>query len=259
MAKWDDKHMYNWIGWMRSIIALHKKVEDWCFIKYSFLRYMVFGLNLTFGSILKYTLIGLISIPQSFEWIMANLIEAIDYLIVNNNKEEDSRQFRTLLGVVMAFAFVLPYAITWGLPNLISEVRKGRVERRLEEQAETLRQVEEDRRRWEHLDRLEQTREDLGRYLRATRDRGVKAKDFKPKYYVAPHIFNREHKTLFVSPGVYTRDEFVVVEEREGNVNRAYVRRVAAQRRRQLEGRTDIEDGYFINIRGESMISNRDE
>jgi hypothetical protein len=91
------------------------------------------------------------------------------------------------------------------------------------------------------------------------RVRNVKATDFTPKYYVAPHIFNREHKTLFVSPGVYTRDEFVVIQHREGNVNRAYVRREATQRRRLLGSRTDIEDGYFINISGESMISNRDE
>jgi len=224
MAKWDDKHMYNWIGWMRSIIALHKKVEDWCFIKYSFPRYMVFGLNLTFGSILKYTLIGLMSIPQTFEWIMANLIEAIDYLIVNNNKDEDSRQLRVLIGFVMAFAFVLPYAITWGLPNVISKGIKKRKEKL--ESTQRMRDVitrDEVRERW-----------GIAVPPPPQRSRGVKVKDFTPKYYVAPHIFNREHKTLFVSPGVY-----IVVEEREGNVNRAYVRRVATQRRRQLESETE--------------------
>jgi hypothetical protein len=249
MAKWDDKHMYNWIGWMRSIIALHKKVEDWCFIKYSFPRYMAFYLNLTFGSLLKYTLVGLMAIPQSFEWIMANLIEFIDHLIENNNKEEDSRQFRTLVGVVMAFAFVLPFAITWGLPNVISDGIKKRKEKL--ESTQRMRDVitrDEVRERW-----------GITVPPPPQQSRGVKAKDFKPKYYVAPHIFNREHKTLFVSPGVYTRDEFVVIQHREGNVNRAYVRREATQRRRQLGSRSDIEDGYFINIRGESMISNRDE
>ena len=94
MAKWDDKHMYNWVGWMRSISALHKKVDDWCFIKYSFPRFMAFYLTLTLGSILKYTLIGLMSIPQTIEWIMANIIDGVDYLIVNNNKEED-QYYRT--------------------------------------------------------------------------------------------------------------------------------------------------------------------
>lgn len=220
MAKWDDKHMYNWIDWMRSIIALHKKVEDWCFIKCSFPRFMAFYLNLTFGSLLKYTLVGLMAIPQSFEWIIALLMGW-----VNKEMERDALDSIRGLPVIMVTLFILiPYVITWGLPKLIQEVRKRRVERRLEEQAETLRQVEEGRRRWEHLDGLEQTREDLGRYLRATRDRGVKAKDFKPKYYVAPHIFNREHKTLFVSPGVYTRDEFVVTQHREGNTSTARVR-----------------------------------
>jgi hypothetical protein len=227
MAKWNDKHTYNWIGWMMSISALHKKAEDWCFIKYSFPRYMAFCLNLTFGSLLKYTLVGLMAIPQSFEWSMALLMGWVD-------KEMDRDALDSIrdLPVIMVTLFILiPYVVTWGLPKLIQEVRKRRVEvrkrrveRRLEEQAETLRQVEEDRRRWEHLDGLEQTREDLGRYLRATRDRGVKAKDFKPKYYVAPHIFNREHKTLFVSPGVYTRDEFVVTQHREGNTSTARVR-----------------------------------
>jgi len=231
MAKWDDKHMYNWIGWMRSISALHKKVEDWCFIKYSFPRYM---LNLTFGSLLKYTLVGLMAIPQTFEWIMANLIEVIDYLIVNNNEEEDSRQFGTIVGVVMAFAFVLPYAITWGLPNVISDGIKKRKEKL--ESTQRMRDVitrDEVRERWGIT------------VPPPIRVRNVKAKDLTPKYYVAPHIFNREHKTLFVSPGVYTRDEFVVVEEREGNVSRACVRREATQRRRQLESETDREDGYF--------------
>jgi hypothetical protein len=186
---------------------------------------MVFGLNLTFGSILKYTLVGLMAIPQTFEWIMANLIEVLDYLIVNNNKEEDSRQFRTLLGVVMAFAFVLPYAITWGLPNVISKgIKKRKVKLESTQRMRDVITRDEVRERW-----------GIAVPPPPQRSRGVKAKDFKPKYYVAPHIFNREHKTLFVSPGVYTRDEFVVVEEREGNVNRAYVRRVAAQRRRQLE------------------------
>jgi uncharacterized membrane protein len=237
MAKWDDKHMYNWVGWMRSISALHKKVEDWCFIKYSFPRFMAFYLTLTFGSLLKYILIGLMAIPQTIEWVMANIIEVVDYLIVGNPENEDSRQFRTLLGVVMAFAFVLPYAITWGLPNLISEGIKKRKEKL------------ESRQRMRDVITRDEVRERWGIAVPPPpqRSRGVKVKDFKPKYYVAPHIFNREHKTLFVSPGVYTRDEFVVVEEREGNVNRAYVRRVATQRRRQLESE---EEGGDMPWRG---------
>jgi hypothetical protein len=188
------------------------------------------------------------SILKTFEWVMANLIEFIDHLIENNNKEEDSRQFRTLVGVVMAFAFVLPYAITWGLPNVISDGIKKRKEKLGNTQ------------RMRDVITRDEVRERWGIAVPPPiRVRNVKAKDFTPKYYVAPHIFNREHKTLFVSPGVYTRDEFVVIQHREGNVNRAYVRREATQRRRLLGSRTDIEDGYFINISGESMISNRDE
>ena len=53
--------------------------------------------------------------------------------------------------------------------------------------------------------------------------------------------------TIFVSPGVYTRDEFRIVQHREGNVVRTYV-----TDREDYINRTDMEDGYFINI-------NRDE
>ena len=246
MAKWDDKHMYNWVGWMRSIIALHKKVEDWCFITYSFPRFTVFYLNLTFGSLLKYTLIGLMAIPQTIEWIMANIIDGVDYLIVNNNKEEDARQLRVLIGVVMAFAFVLPYAITWGLPNLISENIKRRKEKKANRIVvmETIREsVIEDLNPWEVTNR---NREEMFRGIMAQlrRDR---TKDFTPKKKIKAHNFNTERKTRYVSPGVYTRDEFRIVQHREGNVVRTYV-----TDREDYISRTDMEDGYFINI-------NRDE
>jgi hypothetical protein len=246
MAKWDDKHMYNWVGWMRSISALYKKVEDWCFIEYSFPRYMAFGLNLTFGSILKYTLIGLMAIPQTIEWIMANIIEGVDYLIVNNNKEEDARQLRVLIGVVMAFTFVLPYAITWGLPNLISEIIKRRKEKKANRRVvmETIRDsVIEDLNPWEVTNRSSDERfRNIMVQLR--RDR---TKDFTPKKDIKAHKFNTERKVRYVSPGVYTRDEFRIVQHREGNVVRTYV-----TDRENYINRTNMEDGYFINI-------NRDE
>ena len=244
MAKWDDKHMYNWVGWMRSISALHKKVEDWCIIEYSFPRYMAFGLNLTFGSILKYTLVGLMAIPQTFEWIMANIIEGIDYLIVNNNKEEDARQLRVLIGVVMAFAFVLPYAITWGLPNLISEKIKKHKEKRSNRRRAVIENITEsvieDLSRWQQQDTIDGL-------LRSLRERGRVYKDFTPKKDIKAHNFNTERKSIYVSPGVYTRDEFRIVQRREGNVVRTYV-----TDREDYINRTNMEDGYFINI-------NRDE
>jgi hypothetical protein len=249
MAKWDDKHMYDWLGWMRSLINVHERINVWTVSPTKAYKFPIFMANIVILAPVIFFIVGLMSILKTFEWVMANLIEFIDHLIENNNKEEDSRQFRTLVGVVMAFAFVLPYAITWGLPNVISDGIKKRKEKL--ESTQRMRDVitrDEVRERW-----------GITVPPPPQQSRGVKAKDFKPKYYVAPHIFNREHKTLFVSPGVYTRDEFVVIQHREGNVNRAYVRREATQRRRQLGSRSDIEDGYFINIRGESMISNRDE
>ena len=249
MAKWDDKHMYDWLGWMRSLINVHERINVWTVSPTKAYKFPIFMANIVILAPVIFFIVGLMSILKTFEWVMANLIEFIDHLIENNNKEEDSRQFRTFVGVVMAFAFVLPYAITWGLPNVISDGIKKRKEKLGNTQ------------RMRDVITRDEVRERWGITVPPPpqQSRGVKAKDFKPKYYVAPHIFNREHKTLFVSPGVYTRDEFVVIQHREGNVNRAYVRREATQRRRLLGSRTDIEDGYFINIRGESMISNRDE
>ena len=212
--------MYDWLGWMRSLINVRERINDWTVSPKKVYKFPIFMTNNVILAPILFFIVGLMVILKTFEWSMALLMGWV-------NKEMDRDALDSIRGlpVIMVTLFILiPYAVTWGLPKLIQEVRKGRVERRLEEQAETLRQVEEDRRRWEHLDGLEQTREDLGRYLRATRDRGVKAKDFKPKYYVAPHIFNREHKTLFVSPGVYTRDEFVVTQHREGNTSTARVR-----------------------------------
>lgn len=220
MAKWEDKHMYDWLGWMRSLINVRERINDWTVSPKKAYKFPIFMANNVILAPILFFIVGLMTMMKTVEWSMALLMGW-----VNKEMDRDALDGLKAFPVLMVTLFILiPYAVTWGLPKLIQEVRKGRVERRLEEQAETLRQVEEDRRRWEHLDGLEQTREDLGRYLRATRDRGVKAKDFKPKYYVAPHIFNREHKTLFVSPGVYTRDEFVVTQHREGNTSTARVR-----------------------------------
>ena len=220
MAKWEDKHMYDWLGWMRSLINVRERINDWTVSPKKAYKFPIFMANNVILAPILFFIVGLMTMMKTVEWSMALLMGW-----VNKEMDRDALDGLKAFPVLMVTLFILiPYAVTWGLPKLIQEVRKGRVERRLEEQAETLRQVEEDRRRWEHLDGLEQTREDLGRYLRSTRDRGVKAKDFKPKYYVAPHIFNREHKTLFVSPGVYTRDEFVVTQHREGNTSTARVR-----------------------------------
>jgi hypothetical protein len=236
MATWDDKHMYNWMGAMSFVTTIHDKILYITMETRNLMGLIGFIMATVIGFPIRYFMVGLISIPQSFEWIMANLIEVLDRQIVNNNKDEDSKQFRTLLGVVMAFAFVLPYAITWGLPNLISKGIKKRKEKL------------ESRQRMRDVITRDEVRERWGIAVPPPpqRNRGVKAKDFKPKKHLVPHNFNREHKTLFVSPGVYTRDEFVVVEEREGNVNRAYVRRVATQRRRQLESEEEGERGRGI-------------
>lgn len=241
--------MYNWVGWMRSISALHKKVEDWCFIKYSFPRFMAFYLTLTLGSLLKYTLVGLMAIPQTIEWIMANIIEGVDYIMVGNLGNEDVRQLRTLLGFVMAILFVLPYVTTWGLPKLISEVIKKRKEKKANRRRVVMEDirvsVNEDLNHWDitNGDREEMFRNIM---VRLRRDR---SKDFTPKKKIKAHNFNTERKSIYISPGVYTRDEIRIVHrpDREGNVVRTYV-----TDREDYINRTNMEDGYFINInRGE--------
>ena len=230
MAKWEDKHMYDWLGWMRSISALHKKVEDWSLINYSFPRFMAFGLNLTFGSILKYTLIGLMAIPQTFEWIMRNIGDGVNKpgKVRGEGIKYHIRDFTYVMLVLLGLFVVIPFTLTWGLPNLISENIKGRKEKRSNRRRAVIENirvsVNEDLSRWQQQDTIDGL-------LRSLRERGRVYKDFTPKKDIKAHKFNTERKSIYISPGVYTRDEFRIVQHREGNTSTA---RVARRNRRYI-------------------------
>jgi hypothetical protein len=220
MAKWDDKHMYDWLGWMRSLINVHERINVWTVSPTKAYKFPIFMANNVILAPVIFFIVGLMVILKTFEWSMALLMGW-----VNKEMERDALDSIRGLPVIMVTLFILiPYAVTWGLPKLIQEVRQGRVERRLQKHLEILEQVGEDRRRWEHLDRLEQAREHLERQLRAARevhdalDRRDR-EDFRPRKIIKLHQFGDTPKIR-----IFTRDEFVVTQHREGNTSTARVR-----------------------------------
>jgi hypothetical protein len=196
MAKWDDKHMYNWMGAMSFVTAIHAKILNIAMETRNLMGFIGFMMTTIIGFPIRYFMVGLMAIPQTFEWIMANLIEFIDYLISGNSEDEDSRQFRTIVGLLMALAFVLPYAMTWGLPDVVLKLVRKHKEKL--GSAQRMRDVI--------------TRDEVLRNWGITvppppqRSRGVKAKDFKPKKYLVSHKFNKERKERYITPGVYIRE-----------------------------------------------------
>ena len=227
MATWDDKHMYNWIGWMRSLINVRERINDWTLSpeadSINVYKFPIFIANNFILSPVLFFIVGLMAIPQTFEWIMANIIEGTDYLIVANPGHEGVRQLRVLLGLVIAFALVLPYVMTWGLPNLKSVSIKKHEEKRWNRRRaviENIREsVNEDLSRWQQQDTINEL-------LRNVREQRRTYKDFTPKKDIKAHKFNTERKSIYISPGVYTRDEFrmahvrTYVTDREDYINR---------------------------------------
>lgn len=225
MVRWDDKHMYNWIGWMRSLLAMRENINDWTVSPKKAYKFPIFMANNTILSPILFVIVGIMSMLQTIEWLMVLIMRWV-------NKETDRDALDGIKGfpVVMVTLFILiPYAVTWGLPRLIQEVRQNRVEKRLQRYAEALEQVEEDRRRWERLDGLEQAREQLEQQLRAAReihdalDRRKK-NDFRPRKIIKLHQFGDTPKLR-----IFTRDEFVIERNRVGNTSTA---RVARRNRR---------------------------
>ena len=212
MATWDDKHMYNWLGWMRSLINVRERINDWTVSPKKAYKFPIFIANNVILSPVLFFIVGIMSMLQTFEWIMANIIEGTDYLIVgnreiivDNHEDEGVRQLRTLLGIVIAFALVLPYAITWGLPNIISENIKRHKEKRLNLQQDSIEAINEpliQRRREEILQR------EIEHYLNA-----LDSNKIRPKKYIKAHKFDTERKSIYVSPGVYIMDEFVITQQ----------------------------------------------
>ena len=253
MVRWDDEHMYNWIGWMRSLLAMRENIDDWTVSPKKVYKFPVLMANNLIISPLVLLALILMTIPQTIEWSMSLLMRWV-------NKEMERGALDSIKGlpVVMATLFILiPYTVTWGLPKLIGEIKQRRVEKRLQKQAEdmeTLReQIAEDRRRWEHRDdSIRRAQEELER-LTASRHK----KDFKPKKEIKAHSLVKS-PLVFRSPGVRVREtdhgfisvdnafgyipDTLTVEERGWRVSTT----ARVRRSRQIRDR-----GYYNNIGNE--------
>lgn len=226
--------MYDWLGWMRSLINVRERINEWTVSPKKAYKFPIFMANNVILAPVLFVIVGLMAMMKTFEWSMALIMRWV-------SKEMDRDALDSIRGfpvVIVTLFILIPYAVTWGLPRIIQEVRQNRVERRLEEQAETLQQVEEDSRRWERLDGLEQAREELERQLRVAReihdalDRRKKGEDFRPRKIIKLHQFGDTPRIR-----IFTRDEFVIERNRVGNTSTA---RVARRNRR-----------YNINIDNE--------
>ena len=232
MTRWDDTYIYNWIGWMRSVYNLHDKINQ---LADKHDNFPIFFLNMTLGSVVMYILIGLMSIPQTFEWIMGNVVELIDRIIsVNDNNNIDTKAFRAFIGIVMAFALILPYALTWCLPNVILNLIKRRKEKRLKLQQELLNNhreaVNESLRQWDY--NTQRRREEiLERQIRTTQQilDALETNKITPKKTLKAHKF--DDKPEVVVP--VTRCAPVVLNRRG---------RIAREMDRQQRG-------YYNNLR----------
>lgn len=201
MAKWDDKHMYNWIGWMRSLYDLPKKVHQWSINEIEPHRFIVFVLNTLVLYPLCYTALSLMLIPQTFEWLMRNIGDEVNDL-GKGRSEGIKHNIKEFTYVMIALFILIPYTVTWGIPKLIEEIKQRRVEKRLQKQAEELRQA----RRWENIrDSVNRSREELERQQRIIREWRIdieRKEDFRPKKQIKHHQFGDTPKIR-----IFTRDE----------------------------------------------------
>jgi len=131
MAKWGDRHMYNWMGWIHKVYDIYDKINEWTVTPTSPPKFAIFTLNITVGSILLGLLTGLMLIPQTIEWIMKNLMDEVNKL--GNNKDKGIKHnIKEFTYIMMALFVLLPYTITWGLPKLIMEKREEKMADTLE-------------------------------------------------------------------------------------------------------------------------------
>ncbi len=170
MAKWSEKHMYNWTGWIDSVANTYTKINEWTVT--SPFGFLVFTLNITVGSTLLGLIIGLMMLPQTLEWIMRNIIDEVEKL-GKGRGEGIKHTIREFTYVMLAIFVLIPYAITWGLPKLIIEHRGNKRLERL--QTLNRHHREEDISRWDDInDRVIRVRREL-------------RKDFTPKRELKAH------------------------------------------------------------------------
>jgi len=192
MTKWDDKHMYNWIGWMRSLLAMRENINDWATSPKKTYKFPIFMANNLIISPLVLFAIFLMAIPQTIEWAMANLISWVNHELLHNNVLDGLKGFPLLM---VTLFILIPYIVTWGLPKLIGEIIQRRVVKRLKKQEDELRQNGEDRRQWGTI---------VDGVIREQALTPRHKNDFKPKKRIKVHSLKEKKGHIFVSPGVYT-------------------------------------------------------
>lgn len=223
MVRWDDEHMYNWIGWMRSLLAMRENIDDWTVSPKKAYKFPVFMANNLIIAPVLFFIVGLMLIPQTIEWLMKLLMEWVNDEISHKNALDGIRGFPVVMTTI---CILIPYTVTWGLPKLIGEIKQRRVEKRLRKQAEDMErlreQIAEDRRRWEHREGIGRAVEELARQARELQealDRRRK-EDFRPKKIIKPYQFGDTPKIR-----IFMRDEFTVEQNRVGNTSTARVTR----------------------------------
>ena len=226
MAKWTEKHIYPWMEWMRFIYATWNNINTWTVTPTSVPKFFVFTLNITLGSLLMGFIIGLMAIPQTFEWIMRNIGDGVNKLEANKD------------GVIKKFAYVtitlfilIPISVTWGLPKLILSYREEKQLRRVitmeQRRREILRQETEalaDIRGWNNYPVGDV--EILWPYVPTK-------KDFTPKRELKAHTMvepsRGNYSIAFGSNNVATGNSFslngnaTIRIDRENNTSTAYI------------------------------------
>ena len=225
MAKWTEKHIYPWMEWMRFIYATWNNINTWTVTPTSVPKFFVFTLNITLGSLLMGFIIGLMAIPQTFEWIMRNIGDGVNKL--ESNKDGVIKEFAY---VTITLFILIPIAVTWGLPKLIMEYR---------EEKQLRRSIAMEQRRREIL------RQETESFIRGWNNYPVgdveilwpyvpTKKDFTPKRELKAHTMvepsRGNYSIAFGSNNVATGNSFslngdvTIRIDRENNTSTAYIR-----------------------------------
>ena len=225
MAKWTENHIYPWMEWMRFIYATWDNINTWTVTPTSVPKFFVFTLNYTLGSLLMGFIIGLMSIPQTVEWIMKNIIDEV-HKLGKVRGEGIKYHIRDFTYVMLALFVVIPFVITWGLPKLILSYREEKRLKRLQTLDRHYR--EEDRSRWNNYPVGDV--EILWPYVPTKKDFTPK-RELKAHRMIEPRTINTGNYSIsFGSNNVATGNSFslngdvTIRIDRENNTSTAYIR-----------------------------------
>ena len=205
MVKWDDKHMYNWIGWMRSLLVMRENINDWTTSPKKAYKFPIFMTNNLIISPLVLFAIFLMSIPQTIEWAMANLMAWVNNQMTYENVLDLNKikGWVVVMVIIFLIPFLIPYLITWGLPGHIKQSRaEKRLQRRVADMERLREHIAQDGRQWRVVSGQELTPRHK--------------KDFKPKKEIKAHSLVKS-PFVFISPGVYIRA--LELDDREGMID----------------------------------------